>query len=124
MAKILIAEDEPDIRNLIQLTLQMAGHEVTVVKNGEEAVDTAPDLLPDMILLDVRMPRLTGPEACVKLKEIPELAKTIIVYLSAEGQDFEIQDRIELGAMDYIKKPFAPDNLMQQVGEILTKYGS
>jgi CheY-like chemotaxis protein len=71
MAKILIAEDEPDIRELVAFTLRFAGYEVVSASNGEEAIQLAKDELPDLILMDVRMPRMTGYEACKILKQIP-----------------------------------------------------
>ena len=64
MARILIAEDEPDIRELVAFTLRFAGHEVTTTVNGEEALQQASHLIPDIIIMDVRMPRMTGYEAC------------------------------------------------------------
>ncbi len=73
MAKILIAEDERDIRDLVAFTLRFAGHEVLVATNGEEAVSMAPQVNPDLILMDVRMPRMTGYEACKLMKADPDL---------------------------------------------------
>ena len=75
MAKILIAEDERDIRDLVAFTLRFAGHEIVAVGNGEEALETARVEMPDLILMDVRMPRMTGYEACEKMKADPQLAK-------------------------------------------------
>jgi CheY-like chemotaxis protein len=73
MAKILIAEDERDIRDLVAFTLRFAGYEVFAAANGEEAVEMAPKVNPDLILMDVRMPRMTGYEACRILKLNPDL---------------------------------------------------
>ena len=74
MVTILIAEDEPDIRELVKLTLQFAGFEVIATTNGAELVERAPEVMPDLILSDVRMPRMTGYEACRALKNMPEVA--------------------------------------------------
>lgn len=123
MAKILIAEDERDIRDLIEFTLKYAGHEVFKVRNGVEAVELAPQIKPDLIVLDVRMPRMTGYEACRQLKASDELKNTPIVFLSAKGQQSEMEVGIDAGAYDYILKPFAPDTLIRRVGEILNKFG-
>lgn len=123
MAKILIAEDERDIRDLIEFTLRYAGHEVIKASNGAEAVEMAPQVKPDLILLDVRMPRMTGYEACRALKAIEEVKNTPIVFLSAKGQQSEMETGIDAGAYDYILKPFAPDYLAKRVSEILTKFG-
>lgn len=123
MAKILIAEDERDIRDLIEFTLKFAGHEVHKAANGAEAVDLAPTVMPDLIMMDVRMPRMTGYEACRRLKEIDGVKDIPVVFLSAKGQDVEMQTGIEAGAVDYILKPFAPDELTRRVSEILSGLG-
>ena len=109
MAKILIAEDERDIRDLIAFTLRFAGHEVFAATNGEEAVELAPKVNPDLILMDVRMPRMTGYEACRVMKTNPDLKDIPVVFLTARGQDSEIQQGLDVGAEEYLLKPFAPD---------------
>jgi CheY-like chemotaxis protein len=123
MAKILIAEDERDIRDLVAFTLRFAGHEVFAASNGEEAVELAPRVNPDLILMDVRMPRMTGYEACKILKADPDLKDIPVVFLSAKGQDNEIQQGLASGAEDYLLKPFAPDQLTSRVKVILAKFG-
>jgi CheY-like chemotaxis protein len=122
MAKILIAEDERDIRDLVAFTLRFAGHEVVAVGNGEEAVAAARQEMPDLILMDVRMPRMTGYEACEKMKADPQLAGIPVVFLSAKGQESEIRTGLEAGADEYLLKPFAPAELTERVGELLVKY--
>jgi CheY-like chemotaxis protein len=121
MAKILIAEDERDIRDLVAFTLRFAGHEVVAVGNGEEAVETARIEMPDLILMDVRMPRMTGYEACEKMKADPQIKDIPVVFLSAKGQDAEIRTGLDLGAAEYLLKPFAPMELTQRVSELLAK---
>ncbi|MEP7136232.1 MAG: response regulator [Chloroflexota bacterium] len=123
MAKILIAEDERDIRDLVAFTLRFAGHEVFAAANGEEAVEMAPKVNPDLILMDVRMPRMTGYEACKIMKASPDLKDIPVVFLSAKGQETEIQQGLDVGAEKYLLKPFAPDQLTLQVKEILAKFG-
>lgn len=123
MAKILIAEDERDIRDLVAFTLRFAGHEVFAAGNGEEAVDMASKVEPDLILMDVRMPRMTGYEACKVMKADPDLKDIPVVFLSAKGQESEIQQGLDAGAEEYLLKPFAPDQLTQRVKEILAKFG-
>ena len=123
MAKILIAEDERDIRDLVAFTLRFAGYEVFAAANGEEAVQLAPQVSPDLILMDVRMPRMTGYEACRILKLNPDLKDIPIVFLSAKGQEAEIQQGLEAGAEEYLLKPFAPDQLTSRVKTILAKFG-
>ena len=123
MAKILIAEDERDIRDLVAFTLRFAGYEVFAAANGEEAVALAPQVSPDLILMDVRMPRMTGYEACRVMKLNPDLKDIPIVFLSAKGQEAEIQQGLEAGAEEYLLKPFAPDQLTSHVKSILAKFG-
>ena len=123
MAKILIAEDEPDIRELVAFTLRFAGHEVVTASNGEEAVQMAGREFPDLILMDVRMPRMTGYDACRVMKANPELKDIPVVFLSAKGQESEIQTGLEAGAEEYLLKPFAPDQLTDRVRAILSKFG-
>ncbi|MBP8972687.1 MAG: response regulator [Anaerolineae bacterium] len=121
MARILIAEDERDIRDLIEFTLKFGGHEVITARNGTEAVELAPQHQPDLILLDVRMPRMTGYEACRAIKALDGLKDTPVVFLSAKGQQNEMESGMEAGAYDYILKPFAPDHLNERINEILAK---
>jgi DNA-binding response OmpR family regulator len=123
MVKILVAEDEKDIRELIAFTLRFANFEVVTASNGAEAVDAAQVEQPDLILMDVRMPKMTGYEACRVLKEQPDTASIPVVLLSAKGQDAEIQQGIDSGAEEYILKPFAPDELTRQVRDILRRAG-
>lgn len=123
MAKILIAEDERDIRDLVAFTLRFAGHEVITATNGEEAVDLAPKVNPDLILMDVRMPRMTGYEACKAMKANSDLKDIPVVFLSAKGQESEIQQGMDAGAEEYLLKPFAPDQLTNRVKVILAKFG-
>jgi DNA-binding response OmpR family regulator len=123
MPKILIAEDEPDIRDLVAFTLRFAGYEVVAANNGEEAVQMASREFPDLILLDVRMPRMTGYDACRAIKANPELKDIPVVFLSAKGQESEIQTGLDAGAEEYLLKPFAPDQLTDRVRAILAKFG-
>ena len=119
MAKILIAEDEKDIRELIVFSLQFAGFDVVPAVDGQDAVEKALEVKPDLIMMDVRMPRMTGYEACAKMKAIDELKDIPVVILSAKGQESEIQTGLNAGAYEYILKPFAPDELIQRVKDII-----
>ncbi len=122
MSRILVAEDEKDIRELIAFTLRFAGFDVILATNGAEAIEVAAAEKPDLILMDVRMPKMSGYEACRRLKENPQTALLPVVFLSAKGQDSEIQQGLESGAEEYILKPFAPDELIQQVRDILNRH--
>ena len=123
MARILIAEDEPDIRELVAFTLRFAGHEVTATANVEVALQQASQIIPDIIIMDVRMPRMTGYDACRAMKADPILKDIPVVFLSAKGQDSEIQTGLDAGAEEYLLKPFAPDQLSERVKVILSKFG-
>ena len=123
MAHILVAEDERDIRELIAFTLQFAGHSITQARNGEEALALAQENPPDLIMTDVRMPKMTGYEVIRALKDIETVRNVPVIILSAKGQDEEVEAGRDAGAADYILKPFAPDELTQRVGEILSKLG-
>jgi two-component system alkaline phosphatase synthesis response regulator PhoP len=119
MTKILIAEDEPDIRELITLTLQFNGFDVTSARDGAEAVEIAQRGQFDLILMDVRMPRMTGYEACRRLRELDTTKDIPIIFLSAKGQEAEVQQGLQAGADQYILKPFAPDMLSRKIKEVL-----
>ena len=123
MAKIVVAEDEPDIRELIAFTLRFAGHEVITGCNGLEGYDLIKLNRPDLAMFDVRMPKMTGYDACKKVKADPEISHIPVVFLSAKGQENEIEQGIAAGAEEYLLKPFAPDQLTERVKAILAKYG-
>jgi CheY-like chemotaxis protein len=119
MKRILVAEDEQDIQELIEFTLRYGGYEVMSVSNGEEAYVSARKNLPDLILLDIRMPVMSGIEACKLLKADPLTKKIPIVFLSAKGQKSEIKEGFEAGAEDYLLKPFSPEELNKRLKELL-----
>jgi DNA-binding response OmpR family regulator len=123
MAKIVIAEDEPDIRELIAFTLRFAGHEVVAGSNGEEGYDLTKKERPDLAMFDVRMPKMTGYDACKKIKADPEIAHIPVIFLSAKGQENEIEQGLAAGAEEYLLKPFAPDQLTEHVRAVLAKFG-
>lgn len=119
MSKVLIAEDERDIRELITFTLRYHGHEVMAASNGEEALELALKEHPDLVLLDIRMPRMNGYEVCRSIKE-NEVTKHIpVVFISAKGQEAEVKEGLDAGATDYILKPFSPDQLVERVAQVL-----
>jgi CheY-like chemotaxis protein len=123
MHKILVAEDDHDIRELIVLTLQFSGFDVTSVEDGAAAVQAAKTHNGefDLILMDVRMPHMTGYEACRRLKETENTKNIPVIFLSAKGQEGEVQTGLDLGAEQYILKPFAPDDLINTVSSVLDK---
>lgn len=119
MAKILIVEDETDIRELISYTLTFSGFEVVGASNGEEGLELAAAENFDLILLDVRMPRLTGYDACKQLRQMERTKETPIVFLSAKGQEDDMEAGIAAGADRYILKPFAPAALVEEINQVL-----
>ncbi|MGB9724476.1 MAG: response regulator, partial [Chloroflexia bacterium] len=118
--KIIVADDEPDVLFMTAFSLRtVGGFEVIEARNGLEAVEKAQQERPDLIILDIKMPRMNGYEACRRLREIEALRDVPIVFLSAKGQRQEIEEGLSLGAADYILKPFAPEELISKVQSIL-----
>ncbi len=123
MAKVLVAEDDPDIRMITCFTLRYGGFEVVEAADGQEAVEVARREVPDIILLDVRMPRMDGLTACRAIKAMPKLAHIPVIFLSALGQDQEVAKGKEAGAVAYILKPFEHAELIAQVKKIVAEHG-
>ena len=118
---IVISEDDPDINALTGLILKVAGLGVASTLDGTEALELASLIHPDLVLLDVYMPGITGIEVCRRLKENPATSAIPVAFLSAKGQEAEIKRGLESGAVEYIVKPFAPDDLVLQVKDILRR---
>ena len=123
-ARILVVDDEADIRDLVQEILTEEGYTVEVAGNAAEARAACAAQLPDLVLLDIRMPRLTGYDVCRRLRAEPSTQHIPVAFLSAKGQEAEIQAGMDAGATDYILKPFAPDQLIQRVALLLGEPGS
>jgi len=117
--KILYVEDEADIQTVAKLALEsVGGFEVLICGSGTEAIDQAPDFGPDVLLLDVMMPGMDGPDTLVALKRLPELKNALAIFLTAKAMPSEIERYKELGALDVIPKPFDPMTLADQVRRI------
>ncbi|MBC7257812.1 MAG: response regulator [Chloroflexi bacterium] len=119
MPKIVVAEDERDILELLRFILELNGFEVVTANNGEEAVQQTLAVMPDLVLMDVRMPRMTGHQACQALKANPKTKGIPVVFLSARGQEADIKQGLSLGAADYILKPFSPEELPGRLRNVL-----
>lgn len=119
--RILLVDDEPDILEFVGYNLSREGFEVHTAPNGLIAIEKAREIAPNLVLLDVMMPEMDGMETCRKLKEIPELARTSIVFLSARGEDESQLQGFELGADDYITKPIHPKLLVSRIKAILKR---
>ncbi len=120
---ILVAEDERDIREFLAMALQVSGFHVVEARNGEEAIALATSHTPDLILLDIRMPKVTGFQACEALKSDPSTKDIPIILLSACANQDEIQRGLALGAEAYLTKPIGPDVLTQRVTDVLRQSG-
>lgn len=119
MKRVLIAEDERDIRELVDFALRYSGYEVLTARDGEEAFDLILKEKPDLVLLDVRMPRMSGFEVCRRMKNGQATRNIPVIFLSAKTQDTEIQAGLDAGAEAYIVKPFSTDHLVAQVASLL-----
>ena len=109
--RILIADDDPLLCELLRFKLEAAGHEVQIVGDGEAALDAAQSDTPDVLVLDSMMPILTGPEVLRELKSRPESASLPVIMLTARKGQSDIMDALRAGAADYLTKPFLPDEL-------------
>jgi CheY-like chemotaxis protein len=113
---VLYVDDEPDIREVVELSLGLAGDlSVHTCGSGEEALDLLPQIVPDLILLDVMMPGLDGPSTLTKLREFPGFAQTPVVFMTAKAMPQEVERFKALGAVAVIPKPFDPMQLANQV---------
>ena len=119
MSHVLVADDDPDIRRLIVMKLRSAGHEVTDVGDGTAAVDAARAVRPDLALLDLSMPGLTGIEVCTALKADPVLADVPVVLLTARAQERDVEAGLAAGADAYLSKPFRPRELLAELAPYL-----
>ncbi len=117
--KILLIDDEPDILELLSYNLTKEGYLVETAKNGVEGIEKAKELIPDMILLDVMMPEKDGIETCQDLRNIKDLEKTLIIFLSARGEEFSQLAGFQAGANDYITKVIKPKVLISKVNALM-----
>lgn len=118
---ILIADDEPDILEIISYNLQAEGYEVITAKNGNEALELAKHNKPDLIILDVMMPGKTGFEVCKTLRTLPSFQETIIIFLTALNDDSTQIKGLETGGDDYLTKPISPKVLISRVNALFRR---
>lgn len=116
---ILIADDEPNIVISLEYMLQQGGYEVMVAHDGQEAIDAIARRVPDLLLLDIMMPRLSGYDVCQKIRESEAWRGIRIVMLSAKGREVEIAKGLALGADAYVTKPFSTRELLAQIHALL-----
>lgn len=120
---ILIVDDESDILELLQYNIEREGYKVILASDGEEAVRKAKKHRPDLILLDIMMPKLDGIEVCRQIKEEPDLRKSFIVFLTARSEEYSEVAGFDAGADDYIFKPIKPRVLVRRIKAILRRDG-
>lgn len=120
--KILIADDEPDILEIIQYNLQSEGYEVATAKNGNEAIDMAKQFNPDLIILDIMMPGRNGIEVCNLLRMQPAFKDTLIIFLTALSDEGTEVKGLESGADDYITKPVSPKVLVSKINALFRRF--
>lgn len=119
---ILLVDDEPDILEIVRYNLVSEGYNIVTAENGIEAIAQAKKVRPQLIIMDVMMPKMDGIEACEKIRNIPELSETVITFLTARGEDYSQMAGFEAGADDYITKPIKPKVLVSKVKALLRRF--
>jgi two-component system alkaline phosphatase synthesis response regulator PhoP len=122
--KILIVDDEPDILELIEYNLKKEGYQVYLASNGQDGVNMAKKVHPDLIILDIMMPKMDGIEACRIMRAIPEFKNTFMVFLTARSEEYSEIAGFNVGADDYIAKPIKPRALVSRINAILRRNSS
>lgn len=120
--KILLVDDEPDIIEIVGYNLSNEGYQVITAKNGLEGVKKAKQELPQLIILDVMMPEMDGIEACEQIRNHQALQNTLVVFLTARGEDYSQMAGFDAGADDYITKPIKPKVLVSKVKALLRRF--
>ena len=122
--KVLVVDDDPDIVEILKYNLKNSGYYVKSAGNGVEAIKKAKKFIPDIILMDVMMPEMSGIEACEEIKNIDQLSQAIIIFLSARSEDYTQISAYDAGADDYISKPVKPKILLKKISNIAKKISS
>jgi two-component system, OmpR family, alkaline phosphatase synthesis response regulator PhoP len=119
--KVLVVDDEEPIQELLRYNLEKNGYEVKTAGDGIKAVDIAKKFQPDLVLLDIMMPKMDGVETCRLLREIPELQNTFIIFLTARSEEYSEVAAFDIGADDYITKPIKPRALISRIGALFRR---
>ena len=119
--KILVVDDEKDILELLKYNLEKEGYNVKTASSGKDAIETARDFVPDLILLDIMMPEMDGVETCHQLREVSELNDTFIIFLTARSEEYSEVAGFEAGADDYLNKPIKPRALISRLKAIFRR---
>src|SRR6478609_6160557 len=121
MHKVLVVDDEESILELLKYNLEKGGYEVKTASDGSRAVDIARKFIPDLVLLDIMMPKMDGVETCRLLRDIPELQKMFVVFLTARSEEYSEVAAFDVGADDYITKPIKPRALMSRISALFRR---
>ncbi|MEM8526496.1 MAG: response regulator transcription factor [Bacteroidota bacterium] len=119
--KILIVDDEPDILEILQFNLEKEGFEVTTAANGEEGIELAEKLAPNLVILDIMMPEMDGVEVCRYLRQNKKFNQTLIAFLTAREEDYSQIAALDVGGDDYITKPIRPRVLISRIKALLRR---
>ncbi len=120
--RILLVDDEPDILEFVSYNLRKEGFDVLTSGNGRDALIKARSFLPHLIILDVMMPEMDGMETCAEIRKIPQLKNSIVIFVTARGEDYSQIAGFEAGADDYVTKPIKPKVLVSRVKALLRRY--
>ncbi len=121
MARIVVADDDADIRDLVAFKLVQSGHEVVAVSDGTAALEACRANRPDLVVLDLTMPGMSGLDACRALRLDPDLEAVPVILLTARAQESDIEQGFSAGADDYVVKPFSPRELASRVAALLQR---
>jgi two-component system alkaline phosphatase synthesis response regulator PhoP len=119
--RVLVVDDEPDILELLQYNLVKEGYEVKTAPDGKKALEVAKDFLPNLILMDIMMPTIDGVETGRRMREMPELSSTFIIFLTARAEEYSEVAAFDIGADDYITKPIKPRALMSRISALFRR---
>ena len=119
--KVLVVDDEEPILELLKYNLEKAGYEVETAIDGMKAVEIAKRFVPDLVLLDIMMPVMDGVETCRRIREIPEIQKTFVIFLTARSEEYSEVAAFDVGADDYISKPIKPRALMSRISALFRR---
>ena len=121
--RILVVDDEVYIVHILEFSLSMEGYDVLTAFDGEEALKVVDESSPDLVVLDIMMPKLDGYEVCRRMRSEERFAETPIILLSAKGRPIDREEGMKAGANDYIVKPFRPRKLLEKIEEFFTEMG-
>ena len=124
MTTVLVADDDRDIRDLVAFKLEAAGFTVLTADNGDTALHVVVEQRPDLAVLDVMMPGLSGTQVLQQLRAHPEVGATRVILLTAKAQEADVESGFSLGADDYVVKPFSPRELLSRVQAVLARSSS